>query len=493
MLLSVLIFLPSLFALLLLFVPWQKGFGRIVTIISSFLSLVLVGRVWVLFDNRVPLFQLTEDYSWIPALGVRYSLGVDHISLLMVIMTALISLMAITGINDRIGRLQGALLLFLQTGLYGTFLATDLFLFYLFWESVLIPLFFLVTLWGGAARHGALMKFFIYTLLGSLFMLLAIIYILGHAKAELGNYTLQLSQLKQLHFPFSSVTSWGVVYSPQTWLFMAFTLAFLIKVPLFPFHTWAPDVYEEAPFSGTIFMAAIMAKMGTYGLVRYSIGLFPDASSFFAPLLMTLSVVSILYGAFCAWSQTRVKRFLAYASISHSAYIVLGLFTLNLIGINGALFQMFNHALLILGLFLVASYLQERFHSLIVSEIEGIGQVVPLLASTFFILILSSVALPGTNNFVGEFSVLLATFKVDPIKAFFAGSGMIFGAVYSFRFYQQLVFGPFNGNEFQKRAISDLDRRQIFIMVMLILFIIGIGLFPDLFFFKMKILDSGAL
>lgn len=472
--LLLLTFSPLLFALGILIHPLKKeGFLKILMFSSLSLSLVYSLGLWATYSS-----PLQETFEWLPSLGIRFSLSLDSLSLAMVVMTSLVGLLTFVGLkNDFAGkRLYAMLFLLLQSALYGTFLASDLFLFYLFWEAALIPMLFITGMWGGQERFKATIKFFLYTLIGSFAMLLAIIFLVVEHKTQLGFLSSNFLDIKKL------------VLDPEKakWVFWAFTIAFLIKIPQVPFHNWQPKLYREAPPHGAIFLSALMAKMGTYGLLRFSLGLFPDQAKSMAPILITIALVSIVYGAFCAWSQKDTRELIAYSSMSHAGFIVLGLFTLNAVGTNGAIYQMFNHALLTCGLFIIASALYDRVGTYKLTEAQGLASKLPWLSIAFFILILSSVALPGTNSFAGEFTILLSSFSYHPFVAACAGLGMILGALYSLRFYRSLMLGETKTS--YPVTYYDLKAGELTVLLTLTFLIFIIGFFPSLFFAKMQVL-----
>lgn len=472
--LLLLTFSPLLFALAILIHPLKKeGFVKILLFSSLALSLLYSLGLWITYS--VPL---TESYTWLPSLGISLSLTLDSLSLAMIVMTSLVSLLAFLGLplSQKQTRLYSTLFLFLQTGLFGTFLASDLFVYYLFWEAALIPMLFITGMWGGEERFKATMKFFLYTLVGSFAMLLAIIYLVVEHKNQLGLLSSDYSSIQKL------------ILNPKhaLYLFWAFSLAFLIKIPQFPLHNWQPELYKIAPPQGAIFLSALMAKMGTYGLLRFSVGLFPQASHEMAPYMVALALTSIIYGAYCAWSQTDTRKLIAYSSMSHAGFIVLGLFTLNIVGTNGAIFQMFNHALLTCGLFLILAALHERTGSYTLGEVGGLAKKLPWLAIGFFILTLSSVALPGTNSFAGEFPILLGSFSFHPFVALLAGSGVIWGALYSLKLYRSLMLGE--SKLLFHSEIYDLKLGELFVLIILSALIFIIGFIPSLFFAKMQVL-----
>lgn len=472
--LLLLTFSPLLFALGIIIHPLKKdGFVKILLFSSLALSLLYSLGLWATYS--VPL---TESYTWLPSLGISLSLTLDSLSLAMIVMTSLVSLLAFLGLTlpKKQTRLYSALFLFLQTGLFGTFLASDLFVFYLFWEAALIPMLFITGMWGGEERFKATIKFFLYTLVGSFAMLLAIIYLVVEHKNQLG----------LLSSDYSSIQKLALNPKHALYLFWAFSLAFLIKIPQFPLHNWQPELYKIAPPQGAIFLSALMAKMGTYGLLRFSLGLFPQASHEMAPYMVALALTSIIYGAYCAWSQTDTRKLIAYSSMSHAGFIVLGLFTLNIVGTNGAIFQMFNHALLTCGLFFILAALHERTGTYTLGEVGGLAKKLPWLSIGFFILILSSVALPGTNSFAGEFPILLGSFSFNPLVALLAGSGVIWGALYSLKLYRSLMLGE--SKLLFHSEIGDLKLNELFVLIVLSALIFIIGFVPSFFFSKMQVL-----
>lgn len=472
--LTLLIITPLLFALGILLHPLKKeSFLRALLFSSLGLSLLYSLALWAQYSQVV-----SESYQWLPTLGIQFSLSLDSLSLAMIVMTSLVSFLTFLGIDTHYSfkRSYAALFLVLQSALFGTFLANDLFLFYLFWEAALIPMLFIIGLWGGPERFKSTLKFFLYTLAGSFAMLIAIIYLVMEHKTQLGMFSSDYREIQKL------------ILGPDkaNWIFWAFSLAFLIKIPQVPFHNWQPDLYSEAPPQGAVFLSALMAKMGTYGLLRFSIGLFPEQAKTMAPILISLGIASIIYGAFCAWSQKDFRRFIAYSSLSHSGFIVIGLFTLTPLGTTGAIYQMFNHALLATGLFIIAHSLFERVNSYSLDDSSGLAQKLPWLAIGFFILVLSSVGLPGTNNFAGEFAILLSSFSYHPLVALLAGSGVILGAIYNLKFYRGLMLGNFRA--VFANPLHDLRLHEMIVMSILTLLVFGIGFFPSLFFAKMQVL-----
>ncbi len=478
LLLTTITFLPLIGALALLWMrEEQKQALRVLTLLflsaNFFLSLFL----WFgyLPPAKLPSVQSGMLYlvqvDWIAALGVQYYLGVDGLSLLLVMLTTFLGPLTLlaswSSIQERVKGFCFALLV-LQTGMLGAFMALDLFLFYIFWELMLIPMYFLIGIWGGKRRIYAAVKLLLYTMFGSLLMLVAILYV----GIQHGTYDL----LKLYETATFTQTE-------QMWLFACFGLAFLIKVPLFPFHTWLPDAHVEAPTAGSVILAAVLLKMGTYGLLRFAMPLFPQALMQWTQPLMVLSVIGILYGALVAMVQPDIKKLVAYSSVSHLGFVMLGLLSLNTPALQGSLLQMVNHGLSTGALFLLIGMLYERRHTRMIAEYGGIASVVPIFSIFFMIATLSSIGLPGLNGFVGEFLILIGTFTVNKIYAktyaIVAGVGIILGAVYMLWMFRRVMFGPLTRPENQE--IADLNKREIFVMLAVTVLMIWIGIAPRTF------------
>jgi len=488
-LLTWIIFSPLIFSAIALLSPSScEGKLRKLTLVQTLVSAALAIIMYLKFDGNYAGMQLSQFVPWLPEWGINYIVGIDGISLPLVMLTAFVSPLALLGTWPTEGiilkkeKFFVSMIMLLQTGMYGTFLAADIFLFYFFWEVVLIPMFFMIGIWGGKDRIYATVKFFLYTMVGSLLMLVAIFYMMKTLGNLSGVPSAAFADLLRMSFAFDTTTLSTVFASPQTWLFLAFALAFVIKVPMFPFHTWLPDAHVQAPTVGSVFLAAVLLKLGTYGIMRIAIPFFPEAAFYFKEFFILMGVIGIIYGAFCALAQDDFKKLVAYSSVSHMGYIVVGLFAFNQISYAGSLYQMINHGISAGGLFMVVGFLYERLHTRSLKEFGGLAKVVPLMAIAFMIMTLSSVALPGTNGFVGEFPILLGAFQNHPWFVLFAAVGVIFGAVYSLRAYQLVMLGPKTRTDLD--TLKDLNCKEITAMVVLSIFVLGIGFFPKAFFWK---------
>ncbi len=482
-LLSWLVFAPFIWGLAGLLIParnpsWTKYWALGGTIVAFLLSVV----VYLQFDATSAAFQLQESVSWIPSLGVSYKLGLDGISLWLVMLTTFLCPLVILGAFEAVEKKHKGfffLLLALESAMLGTFLATDAFLFYVFWEALLIPMYFLVGIWGGKDRIFAAMKFFIYTMAGSLLMLVAIFYLAYQFNVQSGmGISTSLFDLYTVKVPGDGYLS------AQSLLFLAFALAFMIKVPLFPLHTWLPDAHVQAPTAGSVILAGVLLKMGGYGLIRFALPLFPDAVRLYQWPALVLGTIAISYGALIALVQTDIKKLVAYSSVSHMGYVVLGIFSLNAAGMSGAIYQMLAHGISTSGLFLVVGMIYERRHTREISAFGGLAKVMPLFAVAFLIIVLSSAALPGTNGFVGEFLILLGLWQTAPVLAVFSALGVILGAFYLLWMFQRVMYGKVNGEE--NAQLKDLSTREILVLVPLIVAIFWMGMAPGFWFSKMQ-------
>ncbi len=472
MTLSVLVFLPLVGALLVAATPskaigLQRGITLLATLAVAWVGLTLCLR----FDGSTAVAQFGETHAWFTLPGgvaVHYRLGMDGISVLLVGLTALLGPIVVLStwghISTRVKEFM-IWLLVMQTGMLGVFLSLDLLLFYVFWETSLVPLYFILGIWGGERRLYATIKFFLYTVAGSLVMLIAAIWLI---------WTTNTTDVTRLMDAAGSLPQ-----GTQLWLFAAFALAFAIKVPLMPFHTWLPDAHTEAPTSGSVILAGVLLKMGTYGLLRFGIQMFPGAAIEAAPWMMALGVLGIVYGAFLAMAQTDVKRLIACSSVSHLGYVVLGLFALTEAGLRGGLLQMINHGLSTGLLFLLIGMIYERRHTRALDQYGGIAAVMPIFALFLVFAVLSSVGLPGLNGFVGEYLILLGTFQASPWLAAIAVTGVIFGAVYLLMATRKMLFGPLVHSE--NRALTDLNGREIALMLPIVVLCVWIGVQPNVF------------
>ena len=469
--LSAVLFLPLLGGLALLVIPRRRtgvlmGAGLLVAVATFVISLPLYFR----FDGDVPDYQFVEYAPWMPSLGVGYYLGIDGISLLLVLLTTFLTPIALLSawhaIEDRAKEFVITMLV-LETGMLGVFVSLDLFLFFVFWESMLIPMYFVIGVWGGANRIYAAIKFVLYTMAGSALMLVAILALYYQHGTATGVFTFDLTVLARY------VLEPGL---SQNLMFLAFALAFAIKVPLFPFHTWLPDAHVEAPTAGSVILAGVLLKMGTYGFLRFCLPLFPDASIAFGPLVFALAVFGIVYGAWVSTVQPDLKKLVAYSSVSHLGFVMLGLFTLNQQGMVGGVIQMINHGLSTGALFLMVGMIYERRHTRLIADFGGLWKVIPAFSALFLLVSLSSLGLPGLNGFVGEFLILVGAFQVDRLLAAIATTGIIFAAVYMLWMYQRVIFGEVRHEA--NRHLADLSLREWVVLLPVVLFIVWIGVYP---------------
>jgi NADH-quinone oxidoreductase subunit M len=469
-LLSILIILPLLAALILALLPPAnarliKGFALFAVLVEFAVSLALLLN----FNPAFGVMQFVEQYAWVQLaqLSISYHVGVDGLSIWLVMLTTFLMVIAITasfiGIKEWLKEYY-IFFLILEAAMIGVFVALDLFLFYVFWEFTLIPMAFLIGIWGHERRIYAALKFILFTMSGSLLMLIAII-------------VLAFSQ-SPATFDWVALQKAAIPADLEPWLFAAFALAFAIKVPMFPLHTWLPDAHVQAPTAGSIILAGVLLKMGAYGFVRFNLALFPNASHQFAPVLVTLAIIGIIYGAAVAAVQPDLKSLVAYSSVSHLGFIVLGIFAFNPQALSGAIMQMVNHGLSTGALFLIVGMIDERRHTRLIAEFGGLAKVMPALAAFFLIVMLSSLGLPGLNGFVGEFLILLGAWRANPGYAIFAATGVILAAIYLLWMYERVMQGPVT-NEKNTR-LPDLSRREIALLVVLVVFIIALGVYPRL-------------
>ena len=479
--LTLLVFLPALACLPLIFFRPDadraiKRYALVVSFLELALTLVVTRRGFIgdgLFGTLRDLGADGQPLAWIDRFGIHYDLMMDGISMPLVVLTAL--LLPIVFLGSWVGitshwKGYAASFFLLTTGMLGTLLAHDLFLFYIFWELMLVPMYLIIGIWGGKRRIYAAVKFFLYTMAGSLPMLLAILWLAWTHQQLAGVWS----------FAFSDIFSLALPAEQQFWLFAAFALAFAIKVPLFPFHTWLPDAHVEAPTGGSVILAGVLLKLGTYGLLRFALPLFPHAALKMQPLLIALSVIGILYGALVAWRQEDMKRLVAYSSVAHLGFVVLGLAAFDLLAWQGSLIQMINHGLSTGALFLLVGMLYDRRHTKLFSEFGGLAKVMPWYAFFLVFSALASVGMPGLNGFVGEFLILAGAYKAGQIwPVVFASFGVVLAAVYLFKMLHETLWGPVTHDE--NRQLNDLSLREIALMVPLCILMLVMGLFPNLF------------
>ncbi len=475
--LSVLIFLPLAGAVVLCLMPRDnERLLRHTAVAVALAEFLLSLPVAVRFDGSTAAMQFVEKVAWIPQYGISYHVGVDGISLWLLLLTTLLMPITLLSTYSSVEKHVKEFLVFLlvlEVGMVGVFLAVDLFLFYVFWELVLVPMYFLIGVWGSDRRIYSAIKFFLFTFTGSVLMLVGIIVLYFRYHAATGVYSADLERMYALTLPASL----------QLWLFGAFALAFAFKVPMFPFHTWLPDAHVDAPTAGSVILAAVLLKMGTYGFLRFAMPLFPVAAAALTPLLATLAVIGILYGALVAMVQKDIKKLVAYSSVAHLGFVMLGLFAFNVEGIEGGILQMVNHGVSTGALFLLVGILYERRHTRLISEYGGLSRVVPLYAACFLIVTLSSIGLPGMNGFVGEFLIMLGAFRPLRAHAVIAASGVIFAAVYMLWMVQRVMFGTITNEK--NRGLRDMNAREVAYMLPLLVFVFWIGVYPQTFLRKM--------
>ena len=479
--LTIVTFLPLIGVLAILLTnPPKRGSENLVKGIAVVTSAItFLGTLLILmrFDPGTPGLQLVDRFDWIPSWGIQYFLGVDGLSILMVLLTSFISMLAIASSWNAIKTQVKQFYIFcllLETGMLGVFLAQDLFLFYIFWEFTLVPMYFLIGIWGGARRVYASIKFFLYTMAASLLMLLAILYMGINA----GTFSLP-----------DLIAGRAAFAGAQNLLFLGFFLAFAVKVPIFPFHSWLPDAHTEAPTAGSIILAGVLLKMGTYGLIRFNLPLFPEAAYRYAPAIAVLAIIGIIYGAIVSFAQKDVKKLVAYSSISHLGFVTLGIFSLNAAGIQGAILQGVNHGLSTGALFFLVGVLYEQTHTRDMSAYGGVWKIMPVFSVLSLIVVLSSMGLPGLNGFVGEFTILLGSMGAESLAprpwifTAFATTGVILAAVYLLWMFQRVFMGPAETKEV--KGLRDMNRGELAIMLSFLLFIFWIGIAPSLYFHLM--------
>jgi len=472
-LLSTILFTPLAGAVLLLFVNKRNEDAiRWIANLFALAGFLVSLPLWFQYNSANPDWQFQEHAAWIPSIGASYFLAVDGFSALMVLLTTLMGVIAIlsswTAITERVKEYY-IFMLVLQTGMIGAFVSLDFLLFFLFWEVMLVPMYFLIGVWGGGRRLYSAIKFFLYTLVGSVVMLLGILALYFH-NIEAGNpATFDVTVFHQLNLPFGL----------QWWIFLAFFLGFAIKVPMFPFHTWLPDAHTDAPTAGSVILAAVLLKMGTYGFIRFSLPILPEATVHFVPMMATLSIIGIIYGALVAMAQHDWKRLVAYSSVSHMALVMLGMFALTPLGITGSIVQQLNHGISTGALFLIVGIVYERRHTREISEYGGLSKIMPVYAAVFMIMMLSSIGMPALNGFIGEILILQGVFVVSKAWAIVAASGIVLGAAYMLWLYQRTMFGKIENPK--NEGLKDLNLREFATFAPLIVLAFWIGLYPKPF------------
>jgi len=463
--------------ILLIFIDkGNKGFLRGVAFTTALVDFLVSIPLFFLFEPTHEM-QFVEKVPWIPDFGIYYSMGIDGISLYLILLTTLTTAICVAStwraIDKHVKEFMISMLL-LEVGMIGVFCAMDFFLFYIFWELMLIPMYFMIGVWGGPRRIYAAVKFFLYTMFGSVLMLVAILWLYFHNYQQTGQYDMSI-----LTYHWTYIDP-----GAQTWLFLAFFLAFAIKVPMFPFHTWLPDAHVEAPTAGSVILAGILLKMGTYGFLRFSLPIFPQATEAAMGWISALAIVGIIYGALVAMVQPDIKKLVAYSSVSHLGFVTLGIFALNTQALEGSILQMINHGISTGALFLIVGVLYERRHSRLIADYGGISARMPVFAAVFMIVTLSSIGLPGLNGFVGEFLILVGVWKSSPIMAALATTGVVWAAVYMLWMFQRVMFGKITNPK--NETLTDLNLREIAYFAPLVLFIFTLGVFPTPFIRKME-------
>ncbi len=476
--LSIILFTPLAGALLLLLVPKQhENAIRWIANITALAGFGISAPLWFWYNPQGPDFQFIERAPWIPSVGAEYFLGIDGLSTLLILLTTMMGFIAIlsswNAITERVKEYY-IFLLVLQTGMLGAFMSLDFLLFFLFWEVMLVPMYFLIGIWGSANRLYSAIKFFLYTLVGSVLMLLGILALYFYAHSVTGVYTFDVTQFHKLQIPFNL----------QWWIFLAFFFGFAVKVPMFPFHTWLPDAHTDAPTAGSVILAAVMLKMGTYGFLRFSLPIVPEATRYFVPMIVVLSIIGIVYGALVALAQKDWKRLVAYSSVSHMAMVMLGMFALNPVGITGSIIQQLNHGISTGGLFLLVGVVYERRHTREISEYGGLSKVMPVYAAIFLVMTMSSIGLPTLNGFIGELLILQGVFVANKIWAAFAGSGVVLGAAYMLYLYQRTMFGKIENPK--NEHLSDLSHREFATFAPLLILAVWMGIYPAPFLRRLE-------
>ena len=472
-LLTLILFTPLVGAVVLLCVGRQSDntIRWIANIFASAGFLVSL-PLWFWYDTQNPGWQFVERHEWIPSIGADYFLAVDGFSTLLILLTTLMGLIAVlsswTAITERLKEYY-VFMLALQAGMLGAFMALDFLLFFVFWEVMLVPMYFLIGIWGSDRRLYSAIKFFLFTLVGSVVMLLGILAVYFYNHSVTGVYTFDITLFHQLSIPYDS----------QWWIFLAFFLGFAVKVPMFPFHTWLPDAHTDAPTAASVILAAVLLKMGTYGFIRFSLPILPEATQAFVPMVIGLSIVGIIYGALVAMAQRDWKRLVAYSSVSHMGMVTLGMFALTPVGITGSILQQINHGISTGALFLIVGIVYERRHTREISEYGGLSKVMPVYAAVFMIMMMSSIGLPTLNGFIGEILILQGVFVVNKLWAAMGAAGIVLSAAYMLWLYQRTMFGTVTNPK--NEHLADLNVREFATFAPLLILAVWIGLYPKPF------------
>ncbi|MFC1562453.1 NADH-quinone oxidoreductase subunit M [candidate division KSB1 bacterium] len=476
-LLSYILFIPIIGTIILVFIRRENiKFIRIFTLLVTIIDFMVSVLLFIEFETDIVAMQFVVKKEWIKSFGVNYHLGVDGISLLLVMLTTFLGPIVIlstwNAIKEQVKKFM-ILYLLLQAGILGVFLSMDFILFYIFWEGMLVPMYFLIGIWGGPKRIYAAVKYFLYTMFGGVLMLVGILALYYLNYKYTGVYTFDINTI---------INGLELPVNIEIWLFLAFGIAFAIKVPIFPFHTWLPDAHVEAPTAGSVILAGVLLKMGTYGFLRFSLPLFSGALEVVFPYIAILSVIGILYGAMVSMVQPDLKKLVAYSSVSHLGFVMLGIFSFNNVGIQGSIIQMINHGLSTGALFLIVGMIYERSHTRMIEDFGGLASQIPIFSAFFMIVVLSSLGLPGTNGFIGEFLILFGAFMTNSIFAILAALGIIFTAVYLLWMYQRVIFGKLRNEK--NKLLKDLNLREITILVPIVILIFWIGVYPKTFLVK---------
>jgi NADH-quinone oxidoreductase subunit M len=464
--LSLAIWLPIVGAIIVLATgnDQRAGLARILALVVSIATFLVTLPLYTAFDKASAELQFIEHMPWISAMNINYSLGIDGIALLLILLTSFITIIVIISawqvIQEKVAQYMAAFLI-MEGLMIGVFSATDAILFYVFWEAMLIPMFLIIGIWGGPNRVYATIKFFLYTLLGSLLMLVALIYLYFKSNGSFALADLYMVKL---------------TLTEQIWIFMAFFMAFAVKIPMFPVHTWLPDAHVEAPTGGSVVLAAIMLKMGAYGFIRFNLPITPDASHTLSGFIIVLSLIAIVYIAMVALAQTDMKKLIAYSSISHMGFVTLGLFVFNKMALEGAIIQLISHGFISAAMFLCVGVLYDRMHTRKMSDYGGVANTMPKFAAFMMLFAMANAGLPGTSGFVGEFLVILGVFQVNPWFAIIAGTTLILGAAYTLWMYKRVIFGAVANDNV--KALKDINSREALFLMILTISVLVMGLWP---------------